>query len=105
MPMDGANGHVPRISFDLNIDAAQEPILLTLPDAKPTIFSIEFRAFQMAMIQDDDEKLELQGVSSLYDLAVNLEDEKDKVIERLRRLGLKAESLRIASISATDLRG
>ena len=99
------NGRARPMNIDINFANAETPVLRQFPDARPTLFSVEFRTFQEAMMQDNNVKLQLQGLGSLYDLAVNLEDEKDKVLERLRKLGLRDESLRIANITATDLRG
>lgn len=56
------------------------------------------------MNQNRTVKLQLQGIQSLYDLATRLEDERDRVLERLQKLGLREDSFKILSITATTFR-
>jgi len=80
------------------------PVFRTNIMSEPSIFSIEFRAFQLSMNQNRTVKLQLQGIQSLYDLATRLEDERDRVLERLQKLGLREDSFKILSITATTFR-
>lgn len=71
--------------------------------SQPSIFSQEFQAFQRSMSQSRVLNLQLQGLQSLFDLAACLEDERDRVLERLQKLGLREDSFKILSISTTNV--
>ena len=93
------------ISFgSRDLPTIESPLFRTNIKTQPSIFSVEFRAFQLSMSQKKSVKLQLQGIQSLYDLAARLEDEKDRVIERLTNLGLREDSFKILSITATTFR-
>lgn len=98
------NSKVATNTMNTNLSTIDSPVFRTNLMSEPSIFSIEFRAFQLSMNQNRTVKLQLQGIQSLYDLATRLEDERDRVLERLQKLGLREDSFKILSITATTFR-
>lgn len=98
------NSKVAAKTMNTNLSTIDSPVFRTNLMSEPSIFSIEFRAFQLSMNQNRTVKLQLHGIQSLYDLATRLEDERDRVLERLQKLGLREDSFKILSITATTFR-
>lgn len=96
-------GQVPTNMGNMSLSTMESPGFRTNLTTEPSIFSQEFRAFQHSMSQNRTLKLQLQGLQSLFDLATCLEDERDRVLERLQKLGLAEDSFKILSISTNNV--
>lgn len=102
-PRSPKNEQLPTKIINRSLSTLDSSVFRTNLTSEPSIFAQEFQAFQRSMSQTRVLKLQLQGLQSLFDLAACLEDERDRVLERLQKLGLREDSFKILSISTTNV--